>query len=894
MENRVTSSTAGMERAFDPARVEPRWRALWEERSLYRADPASDKPPFCMVIPPPNITGRLHVGHGLNNTLQDMVARWKRMSGYDVLWVPGSDHASIATHVMIERELEKEGLTRQQLGREKFMERAWAWKEKFGGEIGEQLRRLGASCDWSRERFTMDPGLSAAVREVFVRLYEDGLIYRDRYLINWCPRCRTAVSDLEVVHKEMQGKLWTVRYPLEGGGWISVATTRPETILGDAAVAVHPEDDRHRAVVGRTAIVPAVGRRIPVVADPFVDPNFGTGAVKVTPAHDPNDFLAGRRLGLDPIVVMDESARMTSEAGPYSGMDRFVCRERLLDQLRSEGLLLEEKDHLLSLGRCQRCDTIVEPMISLQWFVKIEPLARPALEAVESGRIRFVPDQWRKTYYEWMRNIKDWCISRQLWWGHRIPAWYCDSCGVTIVSRRDPDKCGTCGCLSLTQDPDVLDTWFSSGLWAFSTLGWPESTAELRRYYPTTLLVTGYDIIFFWVARMVMMGLKFMDEIPFKDVYFNGLVRDAKGEKISKMKGNTVDFFELMETYGTDAVRLTYASLSSPGSDVALAPGRLDGSRAFANKIWNAVRFARPHLEAGAWSSPPRREHLSEADRWILSRCSRVAQVVDEAMESYRFDEATAAIYRFAWHELCDWYLEMSKPALAAPNTPAGEAARGTLGHVIDRLLRMLHPFMPFITEELWQSLPRPAGSADRPVSIAIALFPLREPEMEDAAAERALEILMEQVTVRRNLAAGKEALVARDVPAHIRPFTEEARQVLERHRDTIAGLTRSAAPQIVQFSTAREGWVPIRGVTSCTEFTLFLTGGAEIEAERARLNKEIERLAKELTVHEAKLANEGFLSRAKAEAVEKVRAGHRDLTDRIARIRKTLEQLGA
>ena len=891
-----------MEKTFEPVKVETRWLAFWDEHAVFRADPASDRPVFSMVIPPPNITGRLHVGHGLNNTLQDLLARWKRMSGYDVLWVPGSDHASIATHVMIERELEKEGLTRQQLGREKFLERAWEWKRKYGSEIGAQLRRLGASCDWSRERFTMDEGLSAAVREVFVRLYEQGLIYRDRYLINWCPRCGTAVSDLEVVHKEMTGRIWTFSYPLEGGGEIRVATTRPETILGDVAVAVHPDDDRYRDIVGRYAILPVLGRRIPVVADSFVDPAYGTGAVKVTPAHDPNDFLAGRRLGLDPIVVMDESARMNAAAGPYAGLDRFECRARLTDRLRDEGRLAEEKDHLISLGRCQRCDTIVEPMISLQWFVKIEPLARPALAAVESGQIRIIPDQWRKTYYEWMRNIRDWCISRQLWWGHRIPAWYCEACAETIVSRDVPRSCPACHGGALRQDPDILDTWFSSALWAFSTLGWPERTPELKRYYPTTVLVTGYDIIFFWVARMVMMGLRFMDEIPFHDVFFNGLVRDARGEKISKTKGNAIDFFDLLDTYGTDAVRFTYAALSAPGSDVALAPGRLDGSRAFANKIWNAARFARPHLEKGTLTALPGADRLSEADRWILSRCSRVAGSVNEALTNYRFDEAAGAVYQFAWHELCDWYLEMVKPALFSGDDASAQGAEGpaqsaraVLGHVLDRVLLMLHPFMPFITEELWQSLPHAAGTPPKPLSIALAAFPSRVPEHEDPAAEAAIQMVMENVTVTRNLRAGKGPLVATDLPVRIRPLTPQGRRTLERHGATIAGLTRSAAGvEISDETTVPEGHVAVSGVTSSSGITVFLRGGQELESERVRLTREIDKLLKELAVHEAKLGNPGFLSRAKPEAVDKVKAAHGEVTGRIARLRETLEQLAA
>jgi valyl-tRNA synthetase len=885
--------TTTMEKAFDPRSVEPRWRDFWREQDLFRADPASGKPPFCMIIPPPNITGRLHVGHGLNNTLQDILARFKRMSGHDVLWVPGSDHASIATHVMIERELEKQGTSRRKLGREAFLDHAWAWKEKYGGEIADQLRRLGASCDWSRERFTMDPQLSRAVREVFVRLYDEGFIYRDRYLINWCPRCATAVSDLEVVHKETMGKIWTVRYPLEGGGHVRVATTRPETILGDVAVAVHPGDERYRAIVGRSALLPVLGRRIPIVEDTFVDPAFGTGAVKITPAHDPNDFMAGRRLGLQPIVVMDEQARMNDAAGPYAGLDRFECRAQLIERLRSDGLLEEEKEHQLSVGRCQRCDTIVEPMISLQWFVRIEPLAGPALAAVEDGRIVFVPDQWRKTYYEWMRNIRDWCISRQLWWGHRIPAWYCADCGAMLVAKEEPGVCGTCGGSKLAQDPDILDTWFSSALWAFSTLGWPDQTPELRRYYPTTVLVTGYDIIFFWVARMVMMGLKFMGEVPFRAVFYNGLVRDAHGEKISKTKGNAIDFFGLLDTYGTDAVRFTYAALSPPGADVILSPGRLEGSRAFANKIWNAVRFARPHLEAPCQRALPAAESLPDVDRWILSRSSRVAGEVNQALEDFRFDEAADRVYHFAWHEMCDWYLELAKPALLSGEGPEREATRAVLGHVIDTLLRLLHPFMPFLTEELWQNLPRPAGA---PVSIALAEFPRRRPEFEDEEAERSMGVLMENVTTPRNLSAehGRPSLAGAIIT--IRPLDEISGRFLARHQPSIKTLTRAdvVINQVIPAKTTRPGWVEVRGVTSSSEVVVAYQGTGDPEAERARLRKEIGRLSTELSVHDAKLSNNDFLSRAKPEAVSKVRLLHRDVSDRLSRLRQSLDRIGS
>ncbi len=878
---------SAMAKAYEPQEVERRWRAFWEKENCFRADPGSGRPAFSMVIPPPNITGRLHVGHGLNNTLQDILARWKRMSGFDVLWLPGSDHASIATHVMIERALEKEGTTRQDLGREAFLERAWEWKAKYGSEITDQLRRLGASCDWSRERFTLDPGLSRAVREVFVRLYEDGLIYRGRYMINWCTRCGTAVSDLEVVHKEVRGSIWTVSYPLEGGGEIRVATTRPETILGDAAVAVHPDDERYQSVTGRYAVLPVLGRNIPVLADGFVDPEFGTGAVKVTPAHDPNDFEAGRRLGLEPIVVMDERGTMTGAAGPFAGQDRFACRRGLLERLESEGRVVATEEHLHSVGHCQRCNTVVEPMISLQWFVRIEPLAGPALSAVEEGRIAFVPDSWRKTYYEWMRNIRDWCISRQLWWGHRIPAWYCDPCGETIVRREDPDRCPSCGG-PVRQDPDILDTWFSSGLWAFSTLGWPDRTADLGRYYPGTVLVTGYDIIFFWVARMVMLSLRFMDgEVPFRAVFYNGLVRDAHGEKISKTRGNVIDLFDLLDRYGADGVRFTYAALTTPGSDVSLDPGRLEGSRAFANKIWNVARYAMPHIEALDRDRPGASVEPSIADRWIRSRLSRVAGEVDRALEGYRFDDAAESLYHFAWHEFCDWYVEISKAALAGPD-PVARSARRTLHHVLENLVRMLHPFMPFLTEELYQALPS-KEDASRPRSVTLAGYPRPDPSAEDPEAERAMQIVMDVVTVRRNLQAGLRGAV-KSAPTVVVPAHAEARAILETMTDVLACLTRST--DVTVAGEADEGVTSIRGVTS-DALVVMPIEGVDLAAERERLQGEIDRTTRDLTVHQAKLSNPKFVQRAKPEAVQKVRVAHEDLTDRLSRLRATLDQLG-
>jgi valyl-tRNA synthetase len=870
-----------MDKAFDPRSFEERWSRFWVERSLFRAEPRSGRTPFTVVIPPPNITGRLHVGHGLNNTLIDVLARWRRMQGRDVLYLPGTDHASIGTHVMIERALEKEGLTREDLGREKFLERAWAWNREYGGAIREQLRRLGASCDWSRERFTMDPGLSRAVREVFVRLHEDGLIYRASYIVNWCPRCHTAVSDLEVVHRETPGKLWTVRYPLEGGGEIRVATTRPETILGDVAVAVNPEDPRHRSLVGRTAILPVLGRRIPVIADGFVDPAFGTGAVKVTPAHDPADFEAGRRHGLAPVRVMDDGARMTAEAGPYAGLDRFECRRRLLAALAERGLLAAEQDHTSAVGHCDRCDTIVEPSISMQWFVRIEPLARPALAAVEEGRIRFVPDSWTKTYQEWMRNIHDWCISRQLWWGHRIPAWYCGDCPHVTVAREEPSRCAGCGGGSLRQDPDILDTWFSSALWPFSTLGWPDRTEDLGRYYPTDVLVTGYDIIFFWVARMIMMGLRFMGDVPFGTVFFTGLVRDAQGRKMSKTKGNAIDVLEAVDAYGADAVRFTFCALSVPGADIPLAAERIAGYRAFCNKIWNAVRFASRHLgEGGPPPPPPGRAAATLADRWILSALDRTVEEVDRALGDHRFDEAANRLYHFTWHQFCDWYVEMAKIHLAGPSP---EPTRAVLARCLDTLLRLLHPVVPFVTEELWSHLPHEGAS------LAAAGYPASDPSARDAEAERLMEFVVEAVTAVRNARRELGVAPSARVPCSMAAPDGEVRAAIEASRPYLVALCRLGSLELLEERPA--GRTPSA-----------LAGGVEIfvaapeadaSAERRRLRVELEDLLREMEPWSRKLSDARFLERAKPEVVAKARRIHREITEKIDRIRESLAEGG-
>ncbi|MEE9305129.1 MAG: valine--tRNA ligase, partial [bacterium] len=660
-------STPPLPKVYDPSPTEAKWYDLWTDQGWFHADVGSDAPPYSIVIPPPNITGSLHMGHALNNTLQDILARWKRMEGHNVLWMFGTDHAGIATQNVVEQQLAAEGTDRHSLGREAFVERVWAWREESGGMIVEQLKRLGASCDWDRERFTMDEGLSRAVREVFVRLWEEGLIYRDYYIINWCPRCLTALSDLEVDYHEIVGHLYHIRYPMaDGPEHLTIATTRPETMLGDTAVAVHPEDERYRHLIGKSAVLPLAGRPLLIIADEHVDPELGTGALKVTPAHDPHDFEIGLRHGLDQVKAMDERAHMDVPGLPYHGQERFAARERIVEDLRAQGLLDKIEDHRHAVGHCYRCQTIVEPTLSLQWFVRMKPLAEPAIEAVKDGRIRIIPKGWEKTYFEWMYNIKDWCISRQIWWGHRIPAWLCASCGNYTVSREDAvEACGECASGEITQETDVLDTWFSSALWPFSTMGWPDSTDELRLFYPTNVLVTGFDILFFWVARMIMMGLKFMGEVPFHDVYIHALIRDERGEKMSKSKGNVIDPLDMMGRYGTDALRFTLAALAAHGRDIKLSERVIAGYRNFANKLWNATRFVLMHLNDFEPEAPV--EEPSElADRWILSRMNRLVITTREALEAYKVNEACQAIYQFVWHEFCDWYLELVKPRLAA------------------------------------------------------------------------------------------------------------------------------------------------------------------------------------------------------------------------------------
>ncbi|MFN2257127.1 MAG: valine--tRNA ligase, partial [Desulfuromonadaceae bacterium] len=738
-------------KGYEPHDFEQKWYQHWEQNGYFKADEHSDKPAYSIVIPPPNVTGVLHMGHALNNTLQDILVRWKRMSGFEVLWMPGTDHAGIATQNVVEKQLSESGQDRHELGREAFVERVWQWREDSGGKILNQLKRLGASCDWERERFTMDEGLSKAVREVFVSLYEDGLIYRSNRLINWCPRCHTALSDLEVEHEEQKGNFWHLRYPVKGSDkMLVVATTRPETMLGDTAVAVHPDDERYADLVGKVVELPLTGREIPIIADEYVDMEFGSGAVKITPAHDFNDFEMGKRHNLEFINILDESGVVNENGAACEGLDRYAAREKVVADLDALGLLERTEEHLNSVGECYRCKTVIEPYMSLQWYVDVKPLAKEAIRAVEEGETRIVPPHWEKTYYEWMYNIQDWCISRQIWWGHRIPAWFCNECGEITVSRQDATTCSKCGSTDLRQETDVLDTWFSSGMWPFSTMGWPEQTDTLKKFYPTSCLVTGFDILFFWVARMMMMGTKFMREVPFKDVYIHALVRDAHGQKMSKSKGNVIDPLTVIEEFGTDAFRLTLAAFAAQGRDIKLSTERIGGYRNFCNKLWNASRFALMNLEdftpkdTSAWQKRP----LSLADRWILTRLAVVENEANTALEEYRFNDAAGALYTFTWHEFCDWYIELIKGALYGDDTEARHSAQTVLYTVLERLLRLLHPITPFITEEIWQNIP-----GERPVpSIMLSTYPRGNGLLDDADAVATMEQVMDVIRAIRNI----------------------------------------------------------------------------------------------------------------------------------------------
>ena len=935
-------------KAYEPGAIETRWADYWIKEKLFSVPtpPAGEtRPVFTLLLPPPNVTGQLHMGHMFGQTQMDIVARWHRMRGFITLWLPGTDHAGIATQMMVERDLAKEGKTRRELGREKFIERVWEWKKLYGGAILNQMKRLGASVDWDREYFTMDENLSHAVREVFVRLYEQGLIYRGKYIVNWCPRCETAISDLEVKHEEIAGKLWEIRYPVVEGSsqsaalragqpeaavstqplavptqpgealpteWITVATTRPETMLGDTAVAVNEKDARYTHLHGKKVLLPLMNREIPIITDDLAQPEFGTGAVKVTPAHDPNDFAAGKRHNLPQIDVMDEHARMNENAGPYAGLDRYEARKRVLADLAEQGFLVGEKDHTLALGKCDRCGTVVEPRLSEQWFIKIQTLADKAIAAVESGEITIVPENYKQIYLNWMRNIYDWCISRQLWWGHRIPAWTCGDCGEVIVAREAPTKCSKCGGGELEQVSDVLDTWFSSGLLPFTTLGWPAKTRDLEVFYPNTLLITGFDILFFWLARMIMFGCHFMqgheqdaaikkasgdadkknDSVPFRHVYIHALVRDADRQKMSKTKGNVIDPLEIIERFGTDATRFTLAAMAAPGTDIAFNESRTEGYRAFANKIWNAARFMFMNVDrigSKLHAEQPRtfvrRGGNTLEDRWILSRFNRVTKDVNDSLDTYRFHEAANRIYDFFWGEFCDWYIELIKARLNSPETE--RTACENLVSLFDASLRLLHPVMPFITEEIWQAMydNKPALK-----SIALAPYPQFDETRVDLAAETEMSILQDLIVNVRNLRA--ELKVEPKVKVPIEVFVPEVkiRSMLEQNWGAVERLANVEKIAFVERSLSNH---PATRSTARFDVHVIYERKIDVAAECERLKKDLDRLEKEFANNQKQLGNEQFLAKAPAKVVEGLRTRAGELTLLLEKARTTAGELG-
>jgi valyl-tRNA synthetase len=879
-----------LDKVYDPHRIEAEWYQFWEAHGLFTARADGAKPPYCIVIPPPNITGSLHMGHALNNTLQDILIRYKRMSGFDALWMPGTDHAGIATQNVVERMLAKEGLDRHHLGREAFIARVWQWKAESGGTIIKQLKRLGCSCDWSRERFTMDEGLSRAVREVFVRLFEEGFIYKGDYIINWCPRCQTALADLEVEHEPTDGRLYFIRYPLaDRAGFITVATTRPETLLGDTAVAVNPDDPRYKAFHGATLRLPILGRTIPLITDPHVAPEFGTGALKVTPAHDFNDFEIARRWDLPAVKVLDENGIMTEAAGPYQGLDRYACREKILKDLKHQGFLEKIEPYSHSVGHCYRCRAVVEPMISKQWFVAVKVLAEAAMAAVQDGRIKLIPESWEKSFFDWMTNIRDWCISRQIWWGHRIPAWTCSECNHVIVAREEPSACPNCGVNDFRQETDVLDTWFSSALWPFSTLGWPDDTPELRLFYPTSVLVTAFDILFFWVARMMMMGLHFLHDVPFREVYIHALVRDQEGQKMSKSKGNIVDPLELMDKYGTDAFRFSLAAFAAMGRDIRLSEDRIVGYRNFVNKVWNASRFTLMNL--GDYD-PARQDRLplTTAESWILSRLQQVKAECARHLDTYAFDQAAHVLYQFTWHEFCDWYLELIKPEL-------GENAGPELRHhtqrvlvgVLGEILRLLHPFMPFVTEEIWHKLPGAAGS------IMAAPYPTPEPALENSAAEAEMALVMESIVAIRNMRA--EMNVPPSAQVSVLVFSQEP-ELLERLKAHQTSVRLQARLQDLQFQPAEDPpaaaakAVVISPDGGSLDLIMPLAGLIDFKEEARRLNREMDKLSRELASVQKKLANEDFLAKARPDVVEREKERLQTLNEKLSKLKSHEKRL--
>lgn len=873
-------------KVYDPASVEKKWYEFWEKNRYFHAEPEPGKKPFSIVIPPPNITGKLHMGHALDNTLQDILIRWHRMMGDNTLWMPGYDHAGLATQIKVEEVLKKEeGKTRFDLGREEFVKRVWAWKEEYGDRIINQLKCLGISCDWERKRFTMDEGCSRAVRETFVSLFEKGLIYKGTRITNWCVNCHTALSDIEVEHEDTPGHLWYVRYPVVGevDTYLTIATTRPETIPGDTAVAVNPEDERYAKLIGKTLRLPILNREIPVIADSYVDTKFGTGTVKITPSHDPNDYEMGLRHNLPEIVVIGKDGVMTEEAGPFAGLERYECRKQIVARLKEEGYLVKIEEHSHAVGHCQRCHNIVEPLVSTQWFVKMQPLVKAAVECVTDGRTQFVPERFTKNYTGWMENIHDWCISRQIWWGHRIPVWYCDDCGEMSASRTDLEKCPKCGSTHIHQDEDALDTWFSSALWPFSTMGWPDNTELLKQFYPTSVLVTGYDIIFFWVARMLIMGMEFMKEIPFEKVFIHGLVRDSQGRKMSKSLGNGIDPLEVIEKYGADTLRFMLITGNTPGNDMRFYWERVEGTRNFANKIWNASRFALMNMEG--YDKDAELAPYTLADKWILSRLQDTVKDVTGLLERFELGEAGRAIYDFIWSEVCDWYIEIAKPRLYNKEAAAERAtAQHVLATVLVSSMKLLHPYMPFITEEIYQCLPHEAES------IMISKWPVADESLIDPEAERGMNAIMDSIKAIRNMRAEVNANPGKKIPA-IMLVSEDLREVVA-HNDSYIKLLGGIDNLELRPLNGEKPENAMAAVVTGIEVYLPLAGLIDVEKETQRLSKELAAMEKDLQRAGGKLNNAGFLAKAPEDVIAKERAKYEELSGKIEAVKKRMAYL--
>jgi len=888
MNEESTKTSKSASRPYDPSQVESKWYSYWLETGCFSAFPRDDRKPYCIVIPPPNVTGILTMGHVLNNTLQDIIIRWRRMEGYETLWLPGTDHAGIATQNVVERELLKKNLSKEDLGREKFLEEVWAWKKEYGGTIVKQLQLLGCSCDWPRERFTMDEGLSRAVAEVFIRLFNKGLIYRGNYIINWCPRCKTALSDEEASHVDTKGNLYYIKYPIKGTQkHITVATTRPETMLGDVAVAVSPKDPRFKHLIGKIAVLPFLRREMPIIADDYVDPKFGTGAVKVTPAHDPNDFEIGKRHGLEPIIIMNEDGTMNDKAGDFAGMDRFDCRKKLLEALEDRGLLAKTEPYEYAIGHCYRCETVVEPYLSEQWFVKMKPLAGPAIEAAKKGEVKFFPKRWNKVYLHWLEGIRDWCISRQLWWGHRIPIWYCNECGEVHASATRPERCSKCPSRSLHQDSDVLDTWFSSWLWPFSTLGWPEETEDLRYFYPTSLLISAHDIIFFWIARMVMAGFEFTGKVPFSHVHIHGIVRDEIGRRMSKSLGNSPDPIDIINEYGTDALRFTMTLLTPTGQDILFSSKKLDTGKHFANKLWNASRLAIANLEGFDPSKIALKSlTLSLEDRWILSRLSKLTKETRRNLATYRFNVAARGLYEFAWGELCDWYMELVKIRFYGDKkAPEYVSAQYVTHKVLDSLLKLLHPFMPFITEEIWQKLP---GSRE---SIVRAKWPRSSKALVDEQAEEQMAVLQHAVSAIRNIRSEMNVAPSRKASVLIKTDGRSL-EILKQNEESLKFLCRVDHDEISPSVEKPE--LAASSVCDGMEIYMPLEGLIDVEVEKRRLNKELEKAKDDLQMTLKKLTNRDFVTKAKPEVVERERQKLKTLEEVTDKLDRNLAALGA